>query len=125
MWKEIFNKPTKWSVMKGLIFKEVDDLIINSLGIVAFISFFVGGVVAIQTALNLTNPFIPKYLMGFATRQSMILEFAPYTRLEKNSVLELMLTVASGCSTRRLNSVKMRLIKLTVASGNVLKKNTG
>lgn len=63
--------------MKGLIFKEVDDLIIDSLGIVAFISFFVGGVVAIQTALNLTNSFIPKYLIGFATRQSMILEFAP------------------------------------------------
>lgn len=77
MWKEIFKKPTKWSVMKGLIFKEVDDLIIDSLGIVAFISFFVGGVVAIQTALNLTNSFIPKYLIGFATRQSMILEFAP------------------------------------------------
>ena len=77
MWKEIFNKPTKWSVMKGLIFKEIDDLIIGSLGIVAFISFFVGGVVAIQTALNLTNPLIPKYLIGFATRQSIILEFAP------------------------------------------------
>jgi phospholipid/cholesterol/gamma-HCH transport system permease protein len=77
MWKEIFNKPTKWSVMKGLIFKEIDDLIIGSLGIVAFISFFVGGVVAIQTALNLTNSFIPKYLIGYATRQSMILEFAP------------------------------------------------
>ena len=77
MWKEIFKKPTKWSVMKGLILKEVDDLIINSLGIVSFISFFVGGVVAIQTALNLTNPLIPKYLIGFATRQSVILEFAP------------------------------------------------
>ena len=77
MWKEIFNKPTKWSVMKGLIFKEIDDLIIDSLGIVAFISFFVGGVVAIQTALNLTNPLIPKYLIGFATRQSIVLEFAP------------------------------------------------
>ena len=77
MWKEIFNKPTKWSVMKGLILKEIDDLIIGSLGIVAFISFFVGGVVAIQTALNLTNPLIPKYLIGFATRQSIILEFAP------------------------------------------------
>jgi phospholipid/cholesterol/gamma-HCH transport system permease protein len=60
-----------------LIFKEIDDLIIDSLGIVAFISFFVGGVVAIQTALNLTNPLIPKYLIGFATRQSVILEFAP------------------------------------------------
>ena len=77
MWKEIFRKQTKWSVMKTLIFKEVDDLIIGSLGIVAFISFFVGGVVAIQTALNLTNPLIPKSLMGFATRQSVILEFGP------------------------------------------------
>lgn len=77
MWKQIFNKPTKWSVMKGLILKEIDDLIIGSLGIVAFISFFVGGVIAIQTALNLNSPLIPKYLIGFATRQSMILEFAP------------------------------------------------
>jgi phospholipid/cholesterol/gamma-HCH transport system permease protein len=77
MWKEIFRNPTKFSVMRGLIFKEIDDLIIGSLGIVAFISFFVGGVVAIQTALNLTNPLIPKNLIGYATRQSIILEFAP------------------------------------------------
>ena len=77
MLKEVFNKPTKWSVMKQLILKEIDDLIIDSLGIVAFISFFVGGVVSIQTALNLTNPLIPKYLIGFATRQSIVLEFAP------------------------------------------------
>lgn len=77
MWKEIFNKQTKWPVMKNLIYKEIDDLIIGSLGIVAFISFFVGGVVSIQTALNLNNPLIPKYLIGFATRQSVILEFAP------------------------------------------------
>jgi phospholipid/cholesterol/gamma-HCH transport system permease protein len=77
MWKEIFRKPTKWKVMKGLLIKEIDDLIIGSLGIVAFISFFVGGVVAIQTALNLTNPLIPKSLIGFATRQSVLLEFAP------------------------------------------------
>lgn len=77
MIKEVFNKPTKWKVMKSLIFKEVDDLIIGSLGIVAFISFFIGGVVAIQTALNLNNSFIPKSLIAFATRQSVILEFSP------------------------------------------------
>jgi len=77
MLKEVFNKPTKWKVMKPLILKEVDDLIIGSMGIVAFISFFIGGVVAIQTALNLTNPIIPKSLIAFATRQSVILEFAP------------------------------------------------
>ena len=77
MLKEVFNKPTKWKVMKPLIFKEIDDLIVGSLGIVAFISFFIGGVVAIQTALNLNNPLIPKSLIAFATRQSVILEFAP------------------------------------------------
>ena len=77
MLRDIFRKPTKWSALKKLIFKEIDDLIIGSLGIVCFISFFVGGVVAIQTALNIDNPLIPKYLVGFATRQSVILEFAP------------------------------------------------
>ncbi|MBD0830742.1 MlaE family ABC transporter permease [Aestuariibaculum sediminum] len=73
----MFRKPTKWSVMKTLILKDIDDLIIGSLGIVAFISFFVGGVITIQTALNIDNPLIPPSLVGFATRQSVILEFAP------------------------------------------------
>ena len=73
----MFRKPTRWSVMKQLILKDIDDLIIGSIGIVAFISFFVGGVVTIQTALNMDNPLIPRSLVGFATRQSVILEFAP------------------------------------------------
>src|SRR5210317_493853 len=77
MVREVFKKPTKWPVMKSLILKEIDELIYGSMGIIIFISFFIGGVVAIQTALNLTNPFIPKDLIGFATRQSVILEFAP------------------------------------------------
>ncbi|ALJ04826.1 ABC transporter permease [Pseudalgibacter alginicilyticus] len=77
MIQEMFRKPTKWSVMKRLILIDIDDLIIGSLGIIAFISFFVGGVITIQTALNIDSPLIPKYLVGFATRQSIILEFAP------------------------------------------------
>ena len=77
MVREVFKKPTKWPVMKSLILKEIDELIYGSMGIIIFISFFIGGVVAIQTALNLTNPLIPKNLIGFATRQSVILEFAP------------------------------------------------
>ena len=68
---------TKRTVLKELIFKEIDELIIGSLGIVAFLSFFIGGVVALQTALNLGNPLIPKTLIAFAARQSIILEFSP------------------------------------------------
>ena len=77
MLQKIFGKFTKWSVLKKLIFREIDVLILGSLGIVSFISFFVGGVVSIQTALNMENPFLPRNLIGFATRQSVILEFAP------------------------------------------------
>ena len=77
MLSKIFKRFNRWSVMKELIIREIDSLIVGSIGIVSFISFFVGGVVAIQTALNLSNPFLPKNLIGFATRQSVILEFAP------------------------------------------------
>ena len=77
MVREVFKKPTKWRIMKSLILKEIDELIYGSLGIIVFISFFIGAVVAIQTALNLTSPIIPRSLIGFATRQSVILEFAP------------------------------------------------
>jgi phospholipid/cholesterol/gamma-HCH transport system permease protein len=77
MLKLTFGKFTKWKILKQLILKDIDTLIIGSLGIVSFISFFVGGVVAIQTALNLENPLLPKNLIGFAARQSIILEFAP------------------------------------------------
>lgn len=74
---ETFKKPTRRHIMKTLILKEIDELIYGSLGIIVFISFFIGGVVSIQTALNISNPLIPRNLIGFATRQSVILEFAP------------------------------------------------
>ena len=72
-----FFKPCKWRVLKKLIFKEINDLIIESIPIVVILSFFIGAVVSIQTALNLSSPFLSKSLIGFATRQSVILEFAP------------------------------------------------
>lgn len=77
MLREVFKRPQKWKVFRETFFREVEDLGIKSLGIIMFISFFIGGVVAIQTALNVDSPFIPKYLIGFATKRSMILEFGP------------------------------------------------
>ena len=77
MIKMSFFKPSKWKVLRKLIFKEINDLIIESIPIVAILSFFIGAVISIQTALNLSSPFISKSLIGFATRQSVILEFAP------------------------------------------------
>lgn len=77
MLKGVFGRMTKGSVLRNLILKEINELIMGSLGIVAFLSFFIGAVVAIQTALNLNNPLIPKTLVAYAARQSVILEFSP------------------------------------------------
>ncbi len=77
MLTKVFRKPQKWTVFWEMLMREIDDLGIKSLGITSFIAFFVGGVVAIQTALNVDSPFIPRYLIGFATKRSLILEFAP------------------------------------------------
>ena len=74
---QVFKKPQNLRVFKEALFKEFDELGLKSLGIVIFISFFIGGVIALQTALNIENPFIPQYLIGFATKRSIILEFAP------------------------------------------------
>ena len=77
MLRKMFHKPTKWKVMKELIIKDTEDTVINSLGIISFVSFFIGGVITIQLALSTSNPFYPDYLVGYATRETIILEFAP------------------------------------------------
>ena len=74
---QVFKRPQKRKIFWEMLFREIEDLGLKSLGIIMFISFFIGGVVAIQTALNVDSPFIPKYLIGFATKRSMILEFGP------------------------------------------------
>ena len=66
-----FFKPCKFRVLRKLIFKEINDLIIESLPIIMILSFFIGAVISIQTALNLSSPFLSKSLIGFATRQSL------------------------------------------------------
>jgi phospholipid/cholesterol/gamma-HCH transport system permease protein len=77
MMKKVMNPTEKWSSFKKQLILELEKIGLNSIGIVLFISFFVGGVVSIQTALNLQNPLLPKYLIGLASRDSLILEFSP------------------------------------------------
>ena len=77
MMKKVMSMPEKWSAFRSQLVLELEKVGINSIGIVIFISFFVGGVVSIQTALNLQNPILPKYLIGLASRDSLILEFSP------------------------------------------------
>ena len=75
--KQVFTKPDKVRVFFRQILIEIQNLGIDSLGITIIISIFVGAVVAIQTAYNIDSPLIPLTMVGFTTRQSIILEFSP------------------------------------------------
>lgn len=75
--KKVFTKPQKGKIFWERLLDEIQGLGIESIGIVAFISAFMGAVVAIQTAYNIDSPFIPLSMVGWTTRQSVILEFSP------------------------------------------------
>ena len=77
MMKKVMSKPEKFKVFGKQLLLEIEKVGINSIGIVLFISFFLGVVVSIQTAINMSSPLLPKYLVGLASRDSLILEFSP------------------------------------------------
>lgn len=77
MMRRVFTLPDKKGIFLRQTVLEIEKIGLNSLGIVVIISLFVGAVVTIQTAFNLFNPFLPRYLVGLATRDSLILEFSP------------------------------------------------
>lgn len=72
----VFSWPEKFKIFFKQLFIEIDSIGIQSLGIVAIVSVFMGAVVVIQTASNIDSPLIPSYLIGFTSRQSVILEFS-------------------------------------------------
>ena len=77
MLRQVFTRPEKVVVFRRQLLLEIESLGIDSLGIIAIISIFMGMVITIQTASNIDSVWIPKYTVGFTTRQSVILEFSP------------------------------------------------
>ena len=54
----------------------MEQLGVNSIGIVLLISFFIGAVITIQIKLNIESPFMPRWTVGYVTREIMLLEFS-------------------------------------------------
>lgn len=73
----VFRRPKKWSVFFSRCFHEIVSIGLSSLPIVILMSAFMGGVIALQTASNMTSPLLPEYTIGYITQSSTILEFSP------------------------------------------------
>ena len=74
--KNVFSRPEKMSIYRERIMYEMEALGLNSIGLTAIISVFIGGAVTLQMAITLESPFIPQFMIGYATREVMILEFS-------------------------------------------------
>lgn len=74
--RRVLSRPERQKVYRGQIMKEVGAIGLNSLGIVAIVSVFMGAVLSLQMAIYFENPLIPRYLIGLSVRDSMILEFS-------------------------------------------------
>lgn len=73
---EALRRPQKARVFAQSTLVELEAIGVQSVGIVALLSLFMGAVIAIQTAHQVSG-WIPAYTIGFTVRQTMILEFAP------------------------------------------------
>lgn len=75
--KSLFQKPEKFGVYMRQILREMDNIGVGSMGLVALTSAFMGAIITIQSAYNLVNPLVPLYAVGIVARDSIILEFSP------------------------------------------------
>ena len=73
---KVFSRPEKAAIYRRRIIYEMESLGIDSIGLTAIISVFIGAVITLQMCINLDSPFIPRSLVGYATRETMILEFS-------------------------------------------------
>ncbi|MDP1620719.1 MAG: ABC transporter permease [Bacteroidales bacterium] len=116
---KVFSLPQKGKIFWNQLIAEINNLGIESLGIVTFISAFMGAVVSIQTAYNIDSPLIPMSMVGFTVRQSIILEFSP-------TVISLILAgkvgsrIASEIGTMRVTEQIDALEIMGVNSANFL-----
>lgn len=71
-----FGRPERWRMFFKQYAKELEQLGVNSIGIVLLISFFIGAVICIQIKLNIQSAWMPRFTTGFVTREIMLLEFS-------------------------------------------------
>lgn len=117
--RKVFTKPQKWSVFFNQFFAEVNKLGVNSIWIVIVISFFIGAVIVVQIVLNIDSPFMPRFTVGYVSREIIILEFS-------SSIMSLILAgkvgsnIASEIGTMRVTEQIDALEIMGVNSANYI-----
>jgi phospholipid/cholesterol/gamma-HCH transport system permease protein len=117
--RKVFTKPERISVFWKQFVLEIEKVGISSMPIVAIVSVFIGAVITLQTANNLTSPFIPKIYIGYMTRETMLLEFSS-TMIALILAGKIGSSIASEIGTMRITEQIDALEIMGVNSANYL-----
>lgn len=77
MMQEALSRPVKLSMYWKETVRQMYDIGVGSLVIVALISVFIGAVTAVQFSYQLQGTLIPRYYIGYIVRDITIIELAP------------------------------------------------
>src|SRR5574344_44734 len=115
----VLSTPDRWRMFLKQYVTEMYQLGYNSIGIVLIISFFIGAVICLQIKLNIQSPWMPRMVVGYTTREIMLLEFS-------SSIMCLILAgkvgsnIASEIGTMRITQQIDALDIMGVNSANYL-----
>jgi phospholipid/cholesterol/gamma-HCH transport system permease protein len=99
MLRSAFARPEKWRMYWNETVRQMNDIGVGSVIIVALVSVFVGAVAAVQFSYQLGGQLIPRYYIGYIVRDLCIIELSPTVScLAKKSTLT---PWKSWVSTRR------------------------
>jgi len=115
----VFSQPDRWRMFMKQYVTEMFQLGYNSIPIVLIISFFIGAVICLQIKLNIQSAWMPRMVVGYTTREIMLLEFS-------SSIMCLILAgkvgsnIASEIGTMRITQQIDALDIMGVNSANYL-----
>ncbi len=75
--RNVYSKPENWRMYYKEFVRQLYDIGIGSLPIIALISVFLGAVTVIQFYYQMEGTLIPPYYIGYIVRDMTIIELAP------------------------------------------------
>ncbi len=75
--KRIYSRPENMRMYYKELIRQLDDIGVGSLPIIALISVFLGAVTVIQFYYQMEGTLIPPYYIGYIVRDMTIIELAP------------------------------------------------
>ena len=74
--RQTFTRPQRMRLFLKQVLQNMYSLGVSSIPLVLVISLFIGALLVLQIKLNIDFPWLPRFAVGYATREVLLLEFS-------------------------------------------------